>query len=151
MSQPQPKPERGHRPFPLIPTLSVWHFPWKVTECSPDAEASMGAVGSVTRTGVDHRRNRLDLQELVVVPQHGDAEQRTRHVVLAERLTNDLLRRHEVGLARGGHQNARTDDIRQTRDRLAKCDPHVLDALRCLGCVVPDTGGRAVEVQRAGR
>lgn len=99
MSQPQPKPERGHRPFLPFPTLSVWHFPWKATECSPDAEASMGAVGSVTRTGVDHRSHRLDLHKLVVVPQHGDAEERARHIVLAERLPNDLPRCHEVGLA----------------------------------------------------
>ncbi len=61
-------------------------------------------MGSLARrvgeaSSVDNCRNRLDLHELVVVPEHGDAEERARHVVLAECLPDNLPCRHQVGLA----------------------------------------------------
>lgn len=81
---------------------------------------------------VEHSRRGFDLDELMVVAERGDAEQRARGIVIAERVTDDLPGRHEVGLVGGSDQYAGGDDIFERCARVAEGDLHVLDALRGL-------------------
>ena|ERR1035438_6529691 len=55
-------------------------------------------IGVHSRDSVNDRGNRLDLDQLVGVPQHSDPNQRARNVMLTEGIAHDLPGGHQVRL-----------------------------------------------------
>jgi isopentenyl-diphosphate delta-isomerase len=101
------------------------------------------------RLRAENRGDRLDLDKLVLVAEHGDAEQGARDVVRAERVPHHVPGGHQVLLPARRDQHPGAYDVFHGRAGVREGGPHVLERLRGLARVVAHGRGRAVLVQRA--
>lgn len=99
------------------------------------------------RSGIKHGGDGFDLNELVVVTEHGDSHQGARYVMLAERVPDYLPGSPQILLPGGRDENPCADDVPQRCAGGSESRLHVLDGFRCLARVVPDRCRRSVLVQ----
>lgn len=91
----------------------------------------------------------FDFDELARITECGDPEQGARGVVVAERGTDDVPGRDQVGPVIGGHVNRRLEDPGEPGPRCGQRLDEVGDALLCLGRDVPQPYDVSVGIERA--
>ncbi|SEB60142.1 hypothetical protein SAMN05428939_0145 [Streptomyces sp. TLI_105] len=64
-------------------------------------------------SGIKHGSDGFDLYELAVIAEHGDTHQCAGHVMVTERVPDNLPRRHQVLPPVRGNENTGADDIVQ--------------------------------------
>lgn len=94
------------------------------------------------------RSDGLDLDQLILVAQHSDAQQRAGNVVIAERVVNDIPHHAEVRSLRRCHQHSGADDISQRCTGRSQRFRQILKARGSLTRVISHGSGHPVRVER---